>query len=146
MTYETVQQALLRLESFHLAKLNFNLDDTLWRSSEINDPEYRITFTHVTNESADNLFGVMFEVSVKNPENTFILDFEFLGMFETQGFKISKEELDKNPFFRINAPAIMFPYIRAFVSNFMLTSGFKPLILPAINFSQTKKIEDTQEH
>lgn len=44
-----------------------------------------------------------------------------------EAFKVSN-------FPKINAPAIAFPYIRAFISNLTLQSGFDPVILPSINF------------
>ena len=47
----------------------------------------------------------------------------------TEDFKLSS-------FPKINAPAIAFPYLRAFVSNLTLQSGLEPVILPSINFVQ----------
>lgn len=52
-------------------------------------------------------------------------------------FKIDEdisEEFKLSNFPKINAPAIAFPYLRAFVSNLTLQSGFEPIILPSINF------------
>ncbi len=42
----------------------------------------------------------------------------------------------QSPFIRINAPAIAFPYIRTFISNLTLNSGFDAIILPTFNFIQ----------
>ena len=55
----------------------------------------------------------------------------------TEGFKLSD-------FPKINAPAIAFPYLRAYISNLTLQSGLEPVMLPSINFvtlAKEKEIE-----
>lgn len=89
----------------------------------------------------DNYFGILFEVNIQNDDKSIKLFFEFIGHFEVTGMKIERDSLDENPFFKFNAPAIVFPYIRSFVSNFILNAGFKPIILPSLNFTNVKKIE-----
>ena len=42
-------------------------------------------------------------------------------------------------FVKINAPAIAFPYLRSYISNLTLQSGFSPIILPSINFVEFAK-------
>jgi preprotein translocase subunit SecB len=34
----------------------------------------------------------------------------------------------------VNAPAIVFPFIRAFINTVSTNAGYNPIILPAINF------------
>ena len=46
-------------------------------------------------------------------------------------------ELEKlNNFFYINAPALLFPYIRAFISTLTNLSGFEPINLPTLNMTK----------
>ncbi|MCD4665092.1 MAG: protein-export chaperone SecB [Bacteroidales bacterium] len=46
-------------------------------------------------------------------------------------------ELKKlNNFFFINAPALLFPYIRAYISTLTNLSGFEPINLPTLNMSR----------
>jgi len=80
-------------------------------------------------------FGINLKVSIKDKE--FDLNLESVFMFSleeeiTDDFKLSD-------FPRINAPAIAFPYIRAFISTITLQSGYRPVILPSINFVQLAK-------
>ena len=49
------------------------------------------------------------------------------------------EEFKVSDFPKINAPAIAFPYLRAFISNVTLQSGFNPVMLPSINFVEFAK-------
>ena len=80
-------------------------------------------------------FDLFFEINVK--DTNFDLDIIMLFIFEldddiTEEFKVSD-------FPKINAPAIAFPYLRAFISNVTLQSGFNPVMLPSINFVEFSK-------
>ncbi len=81
-------------------------------------------------EDEPNKFGVIFNIEIK--DKSFDLNFESVFIFSlnneiTEEFKVSD-------FPKINAPAIAFPYLRAYISNLTLQSGFQPIILPSINF------------
>lgn len=63
------------------------------------------------------------------------------------GVMKSDFEIDGNPeikeipsFFYNNSLAIMFPYIRGFISNITLQAGVRLLILPLLNLSNLSKI------
>lgn len=63
-------------------------------------------------------------------------------------FKASKEidqTLIKSGFTVINAPAIAFPYLRSFVTGFVVSAGYKPIFLPSINFTQTKQAKEISQ-
>ena len=48
----------------------------------------------------------------------------------------NKEGLDNlNNLFFVNAPALLFPYIRAYISTLTNLSGFDPINLPTLNMS-----------
>ena len=60
---------------------------------------------------------------------------KMLGIFEYgQNIPINIEQ-----FAKINAPAIIFPYIREHLSNVSLKAGIKPIFLPPINFVKLAK-------
>lgn len=85
---------------------------------------------HFFPEETPNEFGVGFEIEINDIE--FNLSIEAIFIFKldekvTEAFKVSD-------FPKINAPAIAFPYLRAYISNLSLQSGYKPVILPSINF------------
>lgn len=42
-------------------------------------------------------------------------------------------------FFYTNAPALLFPYIRAYISTLTNLSGFEPINLPTLNMTQLGK-------
>ncbi len=49
------------------------------------------------------------------------------------------EENQLNNYFYTNAPALLFPYIRAYISNLTTLSGAQPIILPTLNLSNLRE-------
>jgi preprotein translocase subunit SecB len=49
------------------------------------------------------------------------------------------EENQLNNYFYTNAPALLFPYIRAYISNLTTLSGVQPIILPTLNLSNLRE-------
>lgn len=61
-----------------------------------------------------------------------------IGVFE----KIGESKLDVETFGKINAPSIIFPYIREHLSSLSLKAGINPVVLAPVNFvalAQEKK-------
>ena len=104
-------------EEFKREKNTFNLETSSIFSEEISSNKFVISF-NVSIE--DKSFDITLEANFK---------FELLDEVITDEFRNSN-------FHKINAPAIAFPYLRAFISNITLQAGFEPVILPSINFVQ----------
>jgi len=138
--FEPEVQPSLRLDSFHLADLKFHIDQKFWQTHELTDTSFKVNFTHIVKDDDKNYFGILFKVFLQNEDKSIELNFEFIGHFEAKGIQIKEDSIETNQFFRFSAPAIVFPYIRTFVSNFILTAGFKPIILPTLNFTNSKPI------
>lgn len=99
-----------------------------------------LEFNTIFLEDKVDMFANKFILKVNQPNN-YSFDLEFLAFFKASE-KIT-EEFRQSEFTRINSPAIAFPFLRNYVSNFILNSGFQPLILPTINFIKleaTKKV------
>ena len=60
------------------------------------------------------------------------------GMYDLiQNTFENKEGLENlGKFFYINAPALLFPYIRAYISTLTNLSGFEPINLPTLNMTR----------
>lgn len=77
-------------------------------------------------------FVLHLEVKVFNEENTLSIVFKVIAYFIYEG-----DDEDKvKRFLGQNAPALVFPYIRAFVTNLTALSGIPPLVLPTLNLAQ----------
>lgn len=87
-------------------------------------------------------FFISFLGEVNSPEEGFCCQVAYMADFS------SDEDLPENfitsPFALVNAPAIAYPFFRAFLANLMLNAGYKPTLLPSINFVKlaAEKIRD----
>ena len=99
-----------------------------------NEPLDKMEFSFVTAFSEEHLdtFAIIFDLKMQVGDDH-ILTIKYISEFKSDT-DISEEERFAHDFFSINAPAIAFPFLRSYIANFMLSSGFNPLILPAINF------------
>lgn len=79
-----------------------------------------------------DVFSIVFKIEIMNYEE-FELSFNYEAIFKTDS-EIT-DDFTKSSFPSVNAPAIAFPFVRAFVSSLTLNSGYKPVILPSINFT-----------
>lgn len=74
-------------------------------------------------------------------EKLFEINATIMGSFIGEG--TSPEECEG--FAKANAPAIVFPTLRAWVSNITLSAGYPPIMLPLINFQKLKVVVEVQD-
>ena len=80
-----------------------------------------------------NQFHLELIVEVKEASNKFLININAVAIFEFDpGANL---EQYKSSFFILNAPAIAFPYIRAYISNLTTQSGLFTVTLPTYNLS-----------
>lgn len=79
-------------------------------------------------------FGIVFDFFRKADSEEFFLKLKAIAHFSCQ--ENIDDSFKESPFLSINAPAIAYPYIRTFISNLTLNSGYDPIVLPALNFVQ----------
>jgi preprotein translocase subunit SecB len=81
----------------------------------------------------DNKFGVMLHlkyVGLQNQEEVCSSSIKMIGVFEKYG----EPALSDDKFKAINAPAIIYPFIREHLHNLCLKAGMMNVLLPTINF------------
>lgn len=108
------------------------------RQVSIDLKEYTITneinITHEAHEtSIDNKFGVTLTLDYKGTQNDLIIctsKIKMLGVFEKNG----DPALAEDAFKKVNAPAIIYPFIREHLHNICLKSGIANVLLPTVNF------------
>jgi len=121
----------IKLKDWKVQEMNFSIivkDDRKENSFDLKTSQ---TFS----EEESNSFSLIFDVVIKDKD--FDLSINMLFIFELDD--IVTEEFKISDFPKINAPAIAFPYLRAFISNVTLQSGFEPVMLPSINFVELAK-------
>ncbi len=88
-----------------------------------------------------NTFIVSFSIEVPLDDET-VMELSYEAKFESD--QEMSEEFQKSPFVGVNAPAIAYPYMRAYISTFCALSGFEPVILPTVNFQALYNDVSTQ--
>lgn len=83
----------------------------------------------------DTLFVLQMDINIVNESESLKIFVLTEAVFE---FNKTIEEKDLSSYFCINAPAIVFPYIRAYISTLTALSGIDTLILPTLNLSNLK--------
>ena len=76
-------------------------------------------------------------ISGKSEEEQNVLEIHCVSMFE---FKNVSSIEDIPDYFYTNSLAIVFPYVRAFVSNVTLQANIKPIVLPTMNLTGLKDL------
>lgn len=87
-------------------------------------------------------FEITFFAKVIVP-NEIVIDITYHSVFETT--EPINESFRKSDFPVVNAPAIAFPFFRAYISFLSLNSGFEAVMLPAINFTKFKNTSQVSQ-
>lgn len=77
-------------------------------------------------------FNLELNVKIKDENENLNIQVKCLGLFE---FEQQLNDSMKHIFFNTNAPAILFPYLRAYISTLTSLSGLKTVLLPTIDLS-----------
>lgn len=92
-------------------------------------------------ETYENTFFVIINSLLEEPE------YSFKAIYLAE-FKLD-EELDErfrsSKFPYVNAPAIAYPFFRAFIANTLVNCGFEPTYLPSVNFEALYKMKKKEE-
>lgn len=125
-------EAQLNFLGFSVTQVDFNRNLGFTQSEF--DIELEFKAQHPTIEDKKN-FAIFFDVKItsKNPDgNPCHLNIKANGAFKIVG-EPSQPVYDN--YTRLSAPSIVYPYIRAYVSNLFTMSGLTPLILTPVNFA-----------
>ncbi len=110
-----IKESVLSLKDFVRAdeiSLNVELNATVNKKDEADNSQLEIV------------------VDMKDKDDKFSLRLKIVGLFEADE---SVEQIQLNKFIAMNAPAILFPYVRAFISSLTAQAGIQPIIIPTIN-------------
>lgn len=120
------EQTRFKFKSYRIIKSNLSIAPSGKIKQNLN-----VTFSGIKNAICDSEYILDLGVVVTNADNSVGIDIEMRGFFE---FDKALEEPEKSTFFAGSAPAIMFPYLRAYISTLTGVAGIEPIILPTINF------------
>ncbi len=123
------EKALFGLKDFKISNFSY-------RESEKDKPEIELNFdVKGSFDKEHSLYELSLTVEgVENEENQ-IFQTTILGLFSFST-KLTKEDIPE--YFYANAIAIIFPYLRAFVSTLTLQTNSGLIILDTLNLTQLK--------
>jgi preprotein translocase subunit SecB len=81
----------------------------------------------------DASFRLQLGIKIEDENKSFNIEVEAVANYKFEN-QVSIDNLNK--FFYVNAPALLFPYIRAYISTLTNLSGFEPINLPTLNMTR----------
>jgi len=115
--------------------LNFQVKESHIVFERLGNYSFEINFTpRGTVNTSLNQFVLELKVNIKDVENAFHINLTIEAVFSYPNDANIEEY--KNSYFILNAPAIIFPYIRAYISSLTALSGMPTLILQTLYLSQ----------
>ncbi|ELU8564534.1 protein-export chaperone SecB [Vibrio alginolyticus] len=107
----------------NIAKSKANTNDELKR--------LEMQLSNAFTEDESKTFLVIFNIKIEVDDNM-LLEVAYEAEFELDN--VVTDEFKNSSIPVVNAPAIAYPFARAFISNTLLNSGYEPVLLPSINF------------
>ena len=104
-----------------------------------------VNYQTLFSQESDREFMVLFKIALYTKDGTEIY-LEYAGFFEAD--QAIKQDFMNSSFPVVNAPTILYPYIRSFVSTLTMNAGMPTVILPTVNFqalaNQKKQAEQSE--
>ena len=123
------QEAQFRFLDFKVVKSIYQIDTQKFKQGGKLDVNFK--FPTELDFAQKNLISFPMEVLIENEDKSLRIQVGIVGIFESD-VDLTKEK----SFVEISAPAIIFPYIRAYVSNLTSMSGIQPILLPTYNMTK----------
>lgn len=129
-----------QIGAHRLASLSFDIND---KYQPPKDGKTQLVFKNdikVKRYNKDRLAEVTFTLTLFEPEkpeaSPFTAKMMYQGLFKWDE-KVTEEEL--GTYLQVNAPAVLFSYIRPIVTQLTVQAGFPPLNLPMMDFRKEEK-------
>jgi len=127
---QTSNQQKFRLE-------NFLIKESHIKRNPVKQGKFEIEIIpHGRIDKAKDLFNLHLIIELRDSNDSFNAKVHSIGIFK---FSTTTLEKTLDNFFYINAPAIIFPYIRAYISALTSLSGLKTINLPVMNLTSLGK-------
>ncbi|MCB9253010.1 MAG: protein-export chaperone SecB [Flavobacteriales bacterium] len=126
------------ISQYHLKRIAL-VKSVFDRAQNFYEPQKELSLkVNIKHEEGENAVTVFVNVTVLEDQgklNNLTLDVTMAGEFEYKSNGGDELDLNFKEFVKVNAPAIIYPYVRQHIRNLTLDAGFKqPIILPILNF------------
>lgn len=124
-----------RVAKFRLK--NYVIDNASIKFDKNNIPkDLKVEMKREGNKVSETEYNFSIAVKIEDKERGFELSVGCSSVFEFDN-TLTEEELRR--YTSVNAPAILFPYVRAYISTLTSLSGISPIVLPTINLAAHKE-------
>lgn len=133
---ENIIQHQIRLVTFKAVKVELTCRkiDTDFR------PSFDLKLGDLMFPETPKLFAKVFTIKMETPSlGTEVVHCTVIYHTVFECSSPIDDKFLKSEFGRISAPAIGFPFVRAFISTISLQAGLAPILIPSINFVQFNK-------
>ena len=124
----------IQLKEWKVKNLSFKIND-IQIEKKTKKNSFNLSMGHFFSEENSKEFGIGFRINIKDEEFNILMEMVFLFELDED----VDEKFKQSDFLTINAPDIAFPYVRSYISNLTLQSGFSPIILPSVNLVKLAK-------
>lgn len=127
------QNALLKLNNYKVETLEYKLNPSFNQT----DNQLQMPFAYSSQiiDVDDNNFTVQLAAKISNENFPFEVSVTVSGDFFSERWK----ELNTKKDVELTVNQILFPYVRALISNITSAAGVNPIILPIINVAELLK-------
>ena len=134
-------QLAFKIEDIRLLKADYStmppVVDKSQKEGEENSIEVNMRGTNHYHQE-DKRLEIGINVNLKDNSSGYNLEVEYGAFFDLKG-NFEKEDIERIS--KVNGPAILFPYVREYVSDLTRRAGHEPVYLPAINFIKSVENE-----
>lgn len=127
------QNALLKLNNYKVETLEYKLNP-LYKQTD-NQLQMPFAYSSQIIDVDDNNFTVQLAAKISNENFPFEVSVTVSGDFFSERWK----ELNTKKDVELTVNQILFPYVRALISNITSAAGVNPIILPIINVAELLK-------
>lgn len=123
------KKAGISFKEYKINSVKFIADENINESIR----ELEVQLEVIPNILGEREFTVNLTLKVNDETNKLMIELNAIAYFLSED--IIDESFKESHYVQINAPAIVFPYLRAYISNLTIGAGFNPIVLPTLNFN-----------
>eukprot|EP01012_Entosiphon_sulcatum_P027701 TRINITY_DN33410_c0_g1_i1.p1 TRINITY_DN33410_c0_g1~~TRINITY_DN33410_c0_g1_i1.p1 ORF type:complete len:158 (+),score=4.83 TRINITY_DN33410_c0_g1_i1:48-476(+) len=126
-------QPKIKFLGYRCVEFTFKASEEYINGESPEDLQFTVNYGGVKSEDVENRFIENFELLLKDETEDTKITGKFIGLFESTE-KIDDDFIESH-FIKVNAPAILYPFIRSYVSTVTINACIPPILIPTLNFS-----------
>ena len=136
---------VFQIQRMYLKDLSLEQPNSPQILLEQSQPQVEINLSMAASPISDGIYEVTVTATVTTKvkdKTLFLIEAKQAGIFEIRN--IPQEQM--NPIIGIACPQIVYPYLRAIVSDVCTRAGFPPVVLAEVNFQAMYEAQQQQQN